>query len=40
VEAISGVLPGSRMVVEGMLGQEDGERLMIDRAYGLLFTPE
>jgi hypothetical protein len=40
VEAIPGVVPGTRMVVEGVLGEEDGERLMIDPSYELSFTPE
>jgi hypothetical protein len=40
VESISGVIPGTRMVVEGMLGEEDGQRLIIDPSYELLFTPE
>jgi hypothetical protein len=32
-ESIPGVIPGARMVVEGVLGEEDGERLMIDPSY-------
>jgi hypothetical protein len=40
VESIPGVIPGTRMVVEGMLGEEDGQPLIIDPSYELLFTPE
>jgi hypothetical protein len=37
-ESIPGVVPGSRLVVEGVLGEEDGERLMIDPSSEVL-TP-
>lgn len=40
VDSIRGVIPGTRVVVEGTLGEEDGQRLMIDPSYELLFVPE
>jgi hypothetical protein len=40
VESVPGVIPGTRMVVEGVVGEEDNERLTIDPSYEILLLPE